>query len=130
MEQTQLISLQTPTHLVCRLKNGSSFMPSNPKKIIDNLLDIFEKYSKWDDLVSLKIKEWGEKIFTIDSKFDFNDPNSLLKKIESDINELFIKVLRSALLNPLIEEPLLDENKKYTWEKKEIQLYCYLYITV
>jgi len=124
MQETVTLNVNNQKPIVYRLQLNNPKKETNPEKIIGDLMIIFDNYKGWNDLVSLKIKEWGERVFTISPDIDITDPESLLNKVESDVNQLYNKVLISSFFSPLTD-PLLDG--KYTWERNELEVYCKKY---
>jgi|GEM_PF-4799404 len=119
--QQQPKDLEQPIRLRMILKNNINIQEINSVQIIENLSAILEKYITWDDVLSYRIQEWGEKVLM---PLESDDENLALKKIEERAFELFSKVLYSHFLSPL-KHPILDG--KWTWEKTELQSYCEKY---
>lgn len=111
-----------PTTYVLTLKGGN--IKIDPEKVLVNLSEIIDAHRNWKDLVSAKINEWAGNAMTLISTDGLATPESLLQKVQSDINVLFNEILVSSTLRrmPLTEPLLMDE--KYTWEKRELQEFC------
>ncbi len=87
------------------------------EEMLTELATIFTKYRSWNDFTSKKIREWGGKIFANINEDDLKDPENHFKRMETNIYDLFNKILISPFMNPY-KEPILDGN--YTWEKSEL----------
>jgi hypothetical protein len=88
-------------------------------KIIEDLSIILNKYLTWNDLLSEDIKRWADN--ALDAS-EIENPQAAMRKVESDINDLFIKILVSSNLRIPLKEPILDG--LWTWEKGELAEYC------
>lgn len=81
-------------------------------KPLIELEDIIGNFYQWNDLLSLKIKDWGGLTLKI--------KNGDIGNLESAVDALFKHVLLTSFLTP-VTDPILYE--KHTWNRGEFDAY-------
>ncbi len=99
--ETITLSANNQASIIYKLTLKGSEKKVNCEKIMNDFFAIIEINIERNDWLSLKIKNWAEKVLIISPEVDINNPESLLNKLEYDIHELFHKVLVCPYFIPL-----------------------------